>query len=625
MSVSPITGILSQYFQLGIASVKSIIWTIIITALLLDTMTAHANLVSDDIAANLKQQELPGAVWVLVQDQNKIELGSAGFKNASTQQAMQASDRVHVGSIAKSFIALGILHLVTEGKLDLDTPLSQILPNIKLDNPWAASSSVTVRHLLDQTSGLDDARFWQVFSLNADPGSLLVDSFHTSHDLLRVRSRPGAHHSYSNMGYTLLGMVIEALTHERYEDYLDRELLIPLGMQNSTFHYVSQLGPKADSRLAMGHFEKSQPHAAAPMYMRPAGQFTTTAADMAKFLLFLMSDGTIGNKPFIDVSLLQAMSMPQGTDAAKAGLRVGYGLGMFRRDRLGVVAPCHGGGTVGFNAMFCIFPEQQKAFFVAINGDSEGADYTRIDAVLIHALALPSVPAVTQVRLPIDIEDYFGFYMPSPNRMQKFALLDTAFGFTRISRNGNALLAEPFQKDAQLLLPVAGGRLFRTTNRLEASHVLFTDAEGVQRMSRGTQSYQRMPLWKIGLFWASFAIGLLGIFLLLVSGLVRTVLRKWQRRHPALIPFLGIVVLAAPVPLFLMQSFLAIGDITQASILLLIVTAVLPLSMLFGIWQSFRLRPQSIVDRLELLAMISVLQCCLLLAYWGLLPLQLWA
>ena len=144
-------------------------------------------------------------------------------------------------------------------------------------------------------------------------------------------------------------------------------------------------------------------------------------------------------------------------------------------------------------------------------------------------------------------------------------------------------------------------------------------------MSRGTQSYQRMPLWKIGLFWASFAIGLLGIFLLLVSGLVRTVLRKWQRRHPALIPFLGIVVLAAPVPLFLMQSFLAIGDITQASILLLIVTAVLPLSMLFGIWQSFRLRPQSIVDRLELLAMISVLQCCLLLAYWGLLPLQLWA
>lgn len=581
--------------------------------------------VSEKITDELKRQDLPGAVWVTVHGTDGIRLGSAGLSNAASQQPMQRADRVHVGSLAKPLIALGIMHLTTQGRLSLETPITRILPDIAFDNPWASTDPVTVRHLLDQTSGLDDARFWQVFSEHATPDSPLSDAFKGSDGLLRIRSRPGAHHSYSNMGYTLLGMVIEAVAGERYEAYLDRELLGALDMTDSTFRFTSQLGPQADPHLAMGHFENNEIQAAVPIVLRPAGQFTTTAEDMSKFLRFLMGDGRIDGRLFIAPTLLRAMGLPSGTESAKAGLGVGYGSGMFRRDRLGVVAPCHGGSTIGFNAMACIFPEHQKAFFVAMNGDSETADYTRLDALLIEELDLPKNSPAAIVEAPADRKDYLGYYVPAPNRMQKFEMLDIFFGFTRVSRSADGLLLQPSQKPPQRLYALPGEGLFRLDDRMEASHVFFVDSEGVRSMGRGTQSYRIMPLWKLSLGWLSFGLGALGLGLLLLSGVVRTVTLKWKANHPVLMPFIGIATLPLPVPLFMTQSFLALGDGTTAGMLLMTVTAVLPLTMGFGIWRSLRQRPLRRLGCFELAAMASVLQCCVFLAYWGLLPLRLWA
>src|SRR5699024_1127364 len=114
-------------------------------------------------------------------------------------------------------------------------------------------------------------------------------------------------------------------------------------------------------------------------------QFTTTAHDMALFSRFIMSDGRIGSETFIDANLLHAMGRPFETEAASAGLPAGYGLGLTRRDRHGVVGRCHSGNTIGYRAMLCTFPQQQKAFFVAVNTDSEAAGYERFNALLVNA------------------------------------------------------------------------------------------------------------------------------------------------------------------------------------------------------------------------------------------------
>ncbi|MBL8985536.1 MAG: beta-lactamase family protein, partial [Gemmatimonadetes bacterium] len=198
------------------------------------------------VGAAIAAERLVGAVWAVVTPTGTT-LGAAGVRNAALGTPMRPTDRVQVGSVAKTLIATGVLRLATLGRVDLDAPVETYLPDLRIDNQWRDSAPLLVRHLLDHTGGLDDARMWQVFSLRADPDTPLRNGIARS---IRVRHPPGARFSYSNTGYTILGMLIEAVAGVRYERWLADELLAPLGMSRSTFEFVTQTGPAADSTLA---------------------------------------------------------------------------------------------------------------------------------------------------------------------------------------------------------------------------------------------------------------------------------------------------------------------------------------------------------------------------------------
>jgi CubicO group peptidase (beta-lactamase class C family) len=572
----------------------------------------------------LQDEGLAGAVWATVTPESGIVVDAAGLKDARSGTALDPEDRVHVGSIAKTLLATGVLQLASEGRLSLDTPVVDLLPTVAFDNPWAATDPVRVRHLLDHTAGLDDLRLWQFFSLAPGADTPLERAFVGGKRLLRVRSRPGSRFSYSNMGYTLLGRIVESVTGERYERHLDARLLRPLGMHDSTFGFVSQAGEHADPRLAMGHFDDGTPQAAVPIYLRPAGQFTTTARDMARFARFLMGDGRVDGRRIVDARLLRAMGTPVGTEAAAAGLQAGYGLGLATRDRHGVVGRCHSGNIVGYRAMFCLFPERQRAFFVSINTDSEAADYGRIDALLARSLGVASPEPVAPQAAALELADWEGVYVPAPNRFATFAWVDTVFGFVQLRREGDALRLKPLQGAASLLAPV-GGALFRAPDRQAASHALLVSADGTRVLSTGLQSYARISTTKLALLWSSLLAGVLGLAYLLLSGLARLLARRMPPSHPAFVPVLGIVALLLPLPLFLRQSFLQLGDLTLASGLLAAATAALPLAMLVGLFLAIRRRVRGATAALDALAMLAVLQWTMVLAAWGLLPLRLWA
>lgn len=564
------------------------------------------------ITALLRTQGLQGAVWSTPDGE-----GAAGVSDARTGAPMRAGQRVQVGSIAKTLLALGVLRLASEGRLSLDAPVAQVLPGIRFDNPWESSDPVRVRHLLDHTAGLDDARLWQVFSLRAAPDGPLAAAFPAGAEMPAVRQRPGTRFSYSNTGYTLLGMVVEAVTGQAYEPYLDRALLAPLGMHDSSFAFVTQA---SDTRLAMGHFEDGVPHPAVPSHVRPAGQFTTTAADMARFARFLMSDGRLAGKTFVDAALLRQMGEPAGTEAARAGLRVGYGLGLRHLDRHGVLAKCHGGNTVGFRAMICLFPDTQQAFFIAINADSETADYAGFDALLVRSL-MPEEPEPAPGPAPhFASEPWEGWYVASPNRFESFRFIDTVFNPVHVRRSGQSLTLASLQSAAVTLHHVGGG-LFRAPGKRVASHALTMSSEGRRVIGTGTQSYEQVTLWYLLPLWTSVSAGLVGLAYIVLTPLLRMARRRLSRQDPLLAPFAGASALLLPIPFFYQQSFLQLGDLTVASGLLAAVSAALPVVMLAGL--CIALRRRSAV-RMDILAMLAVLQFSVVLACWGLLPLRLW-
>lgn len=575
------------------------------------------------IAAALKEEGLVGATWAIVEADGSISTGAAGLNDARSGTRMEPDHKVQVGSITKSLLAAGVLQLVSEKRLRLDAPVTRLLPDVRFDNPWEKTSPVLVRHLLDHTSGLDDARLWQTFSLTASPDAPLSASFAGDLSLLRIRSRPGSTTSYSNMGYTLLGRIIEAVTGERYETYLKRHLLEPLGMHDSTFGFVSQTGKHRDPRLAMGHFENGVPQAAVPIYTRPAAQFTTTARDMALFARFLLGGVETGGPPFIDARLRRGMGQPYGTEAALAGLKAGYGLGLGRRERSGAVGLCHGGSTVGYRAMLCIYPEDRKAFFIALNADSETADYARFDTLLIRALGIAARDPAPPAAFNDAMADWLGIYVPSPSRFETFAYLDWVFSFAVLDQSGERLRFQPFLSDAKELVPV-GGRLFRAGDRIEASHVLLISSDGARMISDGFKSLRKIEWWRIGLLWVSLAAGVIGLGYILLAGLVHTARRSLTPSHPLFFPGLAVLALFLPVPFFLTQSFLQLGDLTLASGTLALVSGLLPLALVHGLVRRFQSGLTGWPARLEVVALAGALQWMAVLMAWNLLPLRLW-
>jgi CubicO group peptidase (beta-lactamase class C family) len=608
-----------QHTRMRCLAVIGLFITILAVGLPRTALAMSEQILQQEMHKILRQEQLTGVIWGTVSPAGDT-FGAAGIANNDHPGILQPDHQFQVGSVTKTLLATGILRLVTQGTLTLDSPVSQLIPELKLNNPWADTHPLLLRHLLDHTSGLDDAKLSHIFSLQATADTPLSQAF-SSAATRQLRSKPGSRLSYSNLGYTLLGMVIERVSGERYEAFLARELLAPLGMHHSSFAYVSQLDPVAGAKLAMGHFEQGETQPAIPMQLRPAGQFTTTAADLALFARFLLGDGDIRGSRFIHKNLLQMMGQPTTTEAVKAGLRAGYALGINSRDRHGVIARCHVGTTFGFRAQFCIFPEAKKAFFVAVNADVESARYDRFDQLLLQQLGFNPQIAQPEAAMPADIGQWLGLYQLAPVRMQSFAYLDALTNFASLQQHGKALLFTPFQGKPQLLTSL-GKHLFRANDRVTASHVLYI-ADNTPVISDGFRNYQKASFWTLVPLWVSAIAGIAGLAYILITGLYHTVRRTWLRSHPLLPAFLACSALLLPVPFFAAQSFLQLGDLTLASASLSVVTGLLP--VILAVSYSYCYRRTAARPGVDLAAMLAVLQWCLVLAYWGLLPLRLWA
>lgn len=569
------------------------------------------------VANLLAEQKLTGAVYGIVEG-DTTRVGAAGTSNAATGTPLAPDSKVHVGSIAKTMLSLGVLRLVTEARISLDTPVETVLPQIRFDNPWQAQSPVRLRHLLDHTAGLDDARLWQVFSAQVQPTSPLIGAFTRDGSVLRIRTEPGRQVSYSNMGYTLVGMIIESVTGEPYERWLDRELLAPMGLRDSTFGFVTQSGPAADARLAYGHDDKQRPVAALPIWLRPAGQFTTTAADMAQVARFIMGDGRINEKSFVSRELLRAMGRPVTTVAARARLAAGYALGLEARDRNGAIGRCHGGAVIGFRAMFCVYPEIGKAFFIAHNMDSEDAQYARFDALMTQTVGATTapLPAIT-LSLP---QEWQGRYAPSPSRFESFRYTDALSNTVAIGLSADGIALKMMGGQPRTLVAVGPG-LYRAADRTAASHVLLTDETGERYLSNGVTTFRkRSALWHAAV-WANFGLGVAGLAFFAVAIPVQRVRRKEPLLQPASFALLMLVV---PIPLLALQPFTVIGDVTSGSVALYAGTLMLPLLMIAqAAWICF-CRKQIRWWLAYLVAVACVLQWCVALAMWGMLPFALW-
>jgi hypothetical protein len=306
------------------------------------------------------------------------------------------------------------------------------------------------------------------------------------------------------------------------------------------------------------------------------------------------------------------------TLAAAAGLESGYALGLARRDRHGALGNCHLGNIIGYRAVICVYPEQRKAFFIAHNSDSETARYQRFDELLTHSLevAAPVVPAAAGQPAPVEWE---GRYALAPSRFEQFRYLDVLFGTVVVTVGAEGLTLRPFGGEPQTLVPV-GPRLYRAADRTQASHVLITH-DGDWLVSDGARSWQRIGGARFLGHWVSLAVGIAGLLTLLVL----VPWRAWRRGETLVQPAaFALLLLLVPAPLFALQPFIAIGDLTAATVALFVATLCLPLLMAAQLVWAWRVRTRLRSWRVHLIAAACVLQWCVTLYLWNLLPFASW-
>ncbi|NTU65595.1 MAG: beta-lactamase family protein [Chloroflexi bacterium] len=273
-----------------------------------------------------------------------------------------------IGSLTKSFTALAVMQLVEAGKIELDAPVQRYLPWFRVADP-EASAQITVRHLLNQTSGLPQSLGLADLA-NLDSRLDATERQVRSLSTLELTRSVGSKFEYSNTNYNVLGLIIEAASGESYADYIQRHIFEPLDMRHSyTSNAVAQ-----QNGLAMGHrYWFGHPFPAPNLSISPgslpSGQLISSAEDMARYLIAYLNGGRYGDAQILSEAGIDEVHRP-AAEIREMGMSLGhYGMGWISEGTGKSRIVSHSGDVPDFKAFMALVPEQNRAMVLLVNAN----------------------------------------------------------------------------------------------------------------------------------------------------------------------------------------------------------------------------------------------------------------
>jgi CubicO group peptidase (beta-lactamase class C family) len=314
------------------------------------------------VRSEMEAAEVPGLALVIVQGGQVAWAAPFGQADPESGSPMTLETPMRVGSISKTFVALTTMRLVEKGYFDLDARLEEWLPSLQLER-YEEGNPVLVRHLLEHTSGIDDDLIPDLSAVYA-PDQVCETEMTEVLDvaLPALQSVPGEVYSYSNLGYSLLGAIMEQAVGEQFDDVVQAEIVDPLGMVNSGFRLTSSI---AES-IATGHTKTGEGLVAVEYrchYLRAGGLFHASANDMARMLMMLIGDGVLdGEQILLSDSLDEMWAMRTWQDGKEYGLGLTVDTILDDRRIVG-----HAGGVEGFNSHAWFDPQSGVGVVSLVN------------------------------------------------------------------------------------------------------------------------------------------------------------------------------------------------------------------------------------------------------------------
>jgi CubicO group peptidase (beta-lactamase class C family) len=354
----------------------------------------------------------PGMAWGIVLDGALVHTGAAGVRETASGSPVDASTVFRIASMTKSFTALSILLLRDQGRLSLDNPAEQYVPELRgLVYPTADSPKITVRHLLSHSEGFPEDNPWgdrQLARTDDEMSAMMRRGIPFS-------TSPGTAYEYSNFGFAILGRVVSNVSGQPYERFVREQILQPLGLTSTTL----EAADVPTGRLPHGYRwqdnawldEPPLPHGA----FGSMGGMLTSSTDLGRYVGFLMGAWPPRDEPDpgpvrrASVREMQQVWRPRpatvrrGDDGGVQLSSGGYGFG------LGVRQTCefdaivsHTGGLPGYGSVMTWLPDYGVGVFAMVNltytsGSSAASD--ALSLIVRRAGLTPRQPAPSSALL----------------------------------------------------------------------------------------------------------------------------------------------------------------------------------------------------------------------------------
>ncbi len=181
----------------------------------------------------LKETHTPGLSVVIVRKDGPEWVAGVGTADVASNRTATADTLFRIGSTSKAFVSLSILKLAREGRLSLNDPIRKYVPDMTFQNRWEATDPVRVVDLLEHTTGWDDMHLKE-YAKDA-PGMDLRTALAYGAESRVSRWPPGTRMAYCNTGPTVAAYIVEKITGQRFEDYVQQNLFGPIGMKSATY------------------------------------------------------------------------------------------------------------------------------------------------------------------------------------------------------------------------------------------------------------------------------------------------------------------------------------------------------------------------------------------------------
>lgn len=309
------------------------------------------------ITCKMNEYNIPGLSIGIVKNDTIIYTKGYGVASINSYKKITEVSIFHTASVSKIFTALAVMNLIQNNKLALDEKLVSVLPELKFSDKRA--EAITIKHLLNHTSGIPDVSDYNWSNNNQEDNSL---KDYLKKQNFKLKFQPSSQYSYSNLAYDILGYVIKKSSGIKFEDYVKENILLPSGMTNSDFRIFKisdslRTFPHSKSWITRNVYQRNvypytREHA-------PSSTLNSSSLELSKWMVHFIKKLNFGPESF----LLNSMTKK----STNVNNFIGLGFQLYDLD--GKKAIGHYGGDKGYRSYLLIVPENKIGLIVLANCD----------------------------------------------------------------------------------------------------------------------------------------------------------------------------------------------------------------------------------------------------------------